>query len=784
MNKRLFTFTLLILLSVSIFAQGKINPNQIEWRIPVAGDITATSFSGTPAPVGVTGVSIEGISESIKSLITGTITAMAIYERNKDDVFSINDPRKYWYKKQDTSWYQELGEFPERVLLVGADSLYVVDLDTQEVYMEFERNSTGENLLGNTTKILTSIYMKNGVLFSGQTKADLLGNLTVVDFFSDNALFITTTSTLVIQNNISQRNEEWFSTNKYTIITNKYLIINRQINSVHANIVNGTLYAVVGTDGGLSQINMDTGVVWDNTDTATNKKINCVKLFDDGKIYFSCQDSATETDYQKLYKRDILTADVSGYDTGSVEYSITAGTPAGIPIDTATAEMNDIVITGSSLSESGQNKVILGKETKLTILHENSTPAQGWYQYKTNTYDTGLLYNDTAVVGSYLNGLDSVVADRSYRGNTLTNEGTVAVSADVTAPFGVSALFDGTTEYLWSADTDFDFATKTALAVSFWLKPSDGQPATAETIIAEYIYNTDGTFFISLGTDGKISFTISNGTTSQTTTTSSAVFANGAVSSFAHVYCVYSGGSYLRVYINGVLAGSNTTSIHASLDVSVTANFTIGSKNAGVEKLTGYLSQVKIFNSLANNVANYGKAEYELGKNTIGKTCLIQGNSAQVNSVSANGDDVLISTGDGTYTGFVQTISGGATILTIEATTNANNLVLASKDYTVYSAVTASALHLIRPDIDFLKYVQNLVYKPKETIFIKGSWASGGSSITVTNPYITDNSNIIAMPQSAPEGSWYLTGQAVGTVTINSLSTEAYSVDYLLMINN
>jgi hypothetical protein len=319
-----------------------------------------------------------------------------------------------------------------------------------------------------------------------------------------------------------------------------------------------------------------------------------------------------------------------------------------------------------------------------------------------------------------------------------------------------------------------------SFVISTWLK-ADVFAGATRAIVGKYGSAGNKSWLLFYNNAGKLYVVVSADGTNESTTDTGFTF---AVDTWYHLVVSFSAGnptSTIKVYANGVLVFSATNVAVTELFQS-TADLKIGI--LGTEFFDGKFVQFKIFNAQPNDLAVFSKAEYELGRNTIGKTCLIQGNSAQVNSVSAIGDDVLISTGDGTYTGFVQTVSGGATVLTIEATTNASNIVLASQDYTVYSAVTASALHLIRPDIDFLKYVQNLVYKPKETIFVKGSWASAGTSITVTNPYITDNSNIIAMPQSAPEGSWYLSGQAVGTVTINSLSTEAYSVDYLLMINN
>jgi hypothetical protein len=773
--KRFLIILISFSFALSVYAQ-KINPNQIEWRIPVVGDITADSFSGTPAPVGVTGVSLEAINESIKSIVSGTITAMTVYERNKDDVFSPDDVRKNWWKKADTSWFQELGEFPERVLIVGADSLYIIDLDSQSVYMEYPMTISVEKLGGYSTNAdnpRTGIFMKNGILFVATYDEGLY----FVDYYNDNGGYHTSANAVKQLSNITNR----ASASAYIVIAGGYGIKSNKCNSIHANVVNGTLYAVVGTDGGLSQINMDTGVVYDNTDSATNKKINRVKLSADGLIYFSCQDSATETEYQKLYRRVLLNADnTSGYDNNSTEYSLVSGTPAGLPLDNATGEIYSLDLAEKgSLSEVGQHKIILGKDTKLTILHENSTPTSGYYQYITKTYNTGLLYKDTALVGNYLNGSDSVIADRSYRGNTLTNEGSVAMTADATAPFGVSAGFNGIDEYLSSESTDFNFTDE--VFVSFWFKCSN--LASGDTFLSKY-QDSNRSYVLQKDTAGNLVMYLSVDGTAEYRCTFSGAFTQ--ITSYDYFAFSYKGGSHARFYKNGVIqtctsAGSLPASLYGS-----TSPLLIGVADfSGLSSyLGGRLSQLKLFNEIPENESDFVKYDYELGRNTIGKTCTLQGNSAQVNSVSAFGDKILLSTGDGSNTGYIQTISGGAVAETIEATTNANNLVLASADYTIYSSNLASGLQVVRPAIDFLSYVQQFAYKPQETIFVKGSWASGGASITITNPYITANSNIIAMPLSAPEGSWYLSGQAEGTVTINSLSTEAYSVNYLLMINN
>ncbi|MFH2013821.1 MAG: LamG domain-containing protein [Patescibacteria group bacterium] len=764
-------FLLLIFITLTCRSQH-MNPNLINWDIPVTSTITADGFSEQPYVLGVTGLTLEAINSNYYASlgISGTITAITQYNRNEDDVFSPDDPKRYWYKKKDSSWWQEKQEdFPERVLIVCATSLYIIDLDTQTVWMQFDRGA-GHHFVATST--ITGVSIKNGVMLLCLVDSGIYS----VFFPDDRMGILNTTGQYLVDKNIENRN----TSRTATLITGYSPIISVNCNAIHLNVVEGTLYTLVGTNDGLSQINMSTGVVWDVISSGVSgiDTINNVFLDSTGKIYFTSL-YGNASYYRELWVRALLTADVGNYTTDLIaRYK---GDASASSLIDNTVNFNCFsfdVLENQSLSDRGQGLVVCGNETKLTILHENSTPSSAWYQYITKTYNTGILYGDTDAVGCYLNGSDSVVADRTYRGNTLTNEGTVIISADSTAPYGVSASFNGSNQYLWSDDSDFDASVTDKLVISFWL--STDTSIASSFIVSKYNGSTSNKSYLIFKSNTSLIFYVSTDGSTTTSRTCAVAISTGLM---YHFVCVFDG-TNLDIYANGVKSnGALSGAIPANL-FSSNANFAIGSEATGGSYFNGKISQVKVFNALPADIATYAKTEYETGRNTIGNNCLIQGNSTQVNSVSAYDNLVLLSSGDSVNSGMVQTFSGGSVGLTISATTNANNIVSLKKDYGVFSSNTASVLQIQRNYIDFLKYIQNLVYKPKETIFIKGTWASAGSSITITNSYITKNSNIIAMPLSAPEGSWYLSDQAEGTVNINSLSTEAYSVDYLLMINN
>ena len=97
-----------------------------------------------------------------------------------------------------------------------------------------------------------------------------------------------------------------------------------------------------------------------------------------------------------------------------------------------------------------------------------------------------------------------------------------------------------------------------AFTTTFWLKPDDGQPATAQYPFGAYETGVDG-FYISLRADGKIGIQyMANGSQSYATT-DDAVFANEAISSFAHIAVTVSSHAGIQVYIAGLEVDTTKT---------------------------------------------------------------------------------------------------------------------------------------------------------------------------------------------------------------------------------
>lgn len=739
------------------------------------------------------GFSKMPLIQDFTSLITGTITAMCVYNRNEDDVFSPDDVRKDWWKKSDTSWFAEVGEFPERVLIVCADSLYIIDLDTQSVWMEFTPVSHNTMISGGLVSAypLKAVFMKNGFLFVAWNNGSA-GAFNVVSFLNDNAEYYQASIGYKILTTISNRNEDWFTNGKF-INLGINPVISAVVNSVHANVINGTLYAIVGTDGGLSQINMDTGVVWDMYSNTTPFPINNNYIDKQGKIYFSCQNQSGNSEYFDFFTVPLLTADDTfsgGYDNSlrDTRFLGFSGTSINLPTDNSDATINsnssifDIDIKeNSSLSESGQNKIILAKETKLTILHENSTPANGWYQYITKDYNTGLLYGDTSAVGCYLNGTDSVIADRTYRANTLTNNGTVVILADATAPFGVSASFNGIDQSL-TAEVDI-LDSGTAIVFSCWLELStDGQ--------IYILSKTDGTtpFGLEINrTASNIGFYIADGISAYVGkfNIGGYVFPTG----INHVVCIGDiSTQVIKIFVNGVeISTATTIGTWVGLSVLDSINDFVLMKHPALAYVNGKLSQVKILNALPNDIDSWVKAEYELGRNTIGKTATLQGNSNRVNSVSVLGDKILLSTGDAIATGKVQSFDGNGSILISDYadTVASDNLVVSDSQDAYFSRNTNAVADKLTGYIvgkDVFSEIYKL-YANSGNVTGSATFSSGGASQSVTDSRARTTSKVFVMPTEEQDGFWSVV-VANGSFTVNSSASEGADVDFDYLIIN
>ena len=173
------------------------------------------------------------------------------------------------------------------------------------------------------------------------------------------------------------------------------------------------------------------------------------------------------------------------------------------------------------------------------------------------------------------------------------------------APFNTKSVqFDGTNDFV---DTNYhtDATFQSSYSISFWVKPTDGQPAGDEYIFS--MTNTTasaGELSISLDTNGKITHSISAGGTTETDRTTSG-FANGAQSNWFHIAITVDMSTSpvsTTIYIDGTSVSKDRLSEGARKQLGGFAadqDFHIGCRlkaDASIDKFfTGLLDEFAVF---------------------------------------------------------------------------------------------------------------------------------------------------------------------------------------------
>lgn len=145
----------------------------------------------------------------------------------------------------------------------------------------------------------------------------------------------------------------------------------------------------------------------------------------------------------------------------------------------------------------------------------------------------------------------------------------LGLGASLSSPYGEGVVqylntksLDGDVSNTNGVNTNYDPQTllRGSHSFSMWLKPDDGQPASAQTIFGVNAGSSNFSY-LNIGTDGKlIMWLYANGTgvgNISIPSTNSAVFADGAQSDFTHIAIVqdYSGSNVeITFYVNGSAA--------------------------------------------------------------------------------------------------------------------------------------------------------------------------------------------------------------------------------------
>ena len=153
--------------------------------------------------------------------------------------------------------------------------------------------------------------------------------------------------------------------------------------------------------------------------------------------------------------------------------------------------------------------------------------------------------------------------------------------------------FDGVDDYIdFGNPTDLQITTD--LSVSFWFK---GSSTANQAIVAKDTFGLRcwGIWNNVFGAGNNLQFYIFN-SNSLTEVQTSANYNDG---NWHNVVCVFKPSTYLRIYVDGVLDGENTTLIPATIDNDA-ANLTVGSivsSGIPVYEFEGNVDEVAIFNT-------------------------------------------------------------------------------------------------------------------------------------------------------------------------------------------
>jgi hypothetical protein len=175
----------------------------------------------------------------------------------------------------------------------------------------------------------------------------------------------------------------------------------------------------------------------------------------------------------------------------------------------------------------------------------------------------------------------------------LSNVNTVA-EADGIMGAKSAVEFNGSNNYFTQA-TLLD-TTPTAIAIDFWFKADDGQPASSQALCAKVNDETGGsidTLFLYLSTSGSV-YVSTNAAGANKDIQSSTLFANGAMSTWNYVVFNWDATNGIRLWINGVLEASNSTAT-TLMSSGTTRDFIIGAYNYGGSVATYYDGKMSLF---------------------------------------------------------------------------------------------------------------------------------------------------------------------------------------------
>ncbi|MDH3324310.1 MAG: hypothetical protein OEL89_01600, partial [Candidatus Peregrinibacteria bacterium] len=378
-----------------------------------------------------------------------------------------------------------------------------------------------------------------------------------------------------------------------------------------------------------------------------------------------------ETDNTSVSKATTAPTSISiTKDENKILYSTGANTYlSNLPVNTVSADFAVTDYTTTVNFNSGSTSEIIDNFVGHSAGFSELFSGSGFVRNVTKDYATSPMF--TGTIGHWSNN----VTDRSGVSNDLTNNGGVTISAVDTGADLQQFTFNGTSNYLSSASTDFNVSGD-KLSVGMWIKrPTDGGTGTYQKIMTHGESESSRNYWLSMG-DSFFDYPVEYDPYSfgvQTSNGAKGVFVYDyppATNTWEFVVGVYDG-AQIKIYLNGVLENSIA---HSGNITNLAEDLRIG-YGYGTEYFEGNIALPFVMNQ--DLAIEDVQRIYDMTSNwfATNATITLGGTSDAVSDISCDSDraECTVATGDGitrvsSYTGLTNVIDSGTAVSNVTQT--------------------------------------------------------------------------------------------------------------------
>lgn len=203
-------------------------------------------------------------------------------------------------------------------------------------------------------------------------------------------------------------------------------------------------------------------------------------------------------------------------------------------------------------------------------------------------------YWDNVVLAMHMDGADNGTTFTDEKGKTVTRFGNTVTKTGVKKFGTASAYFDGTDDYLTVPHhTDLNIETTAQFTIDIWVYPSS--IGTIQRLLEKRLDITFTGYGLRLDASGAITFYF---TAASVVTSTSLLVQN----TWTHIAVVRESTSILKIYINGILSGTNSSAINGTLS---TVELRIATNHLYTEDFNGYIDDLRITKGVARYTSNF-----------------------------------------------------------------------------------------------------------------------------------------------------------------------------------